>query len=331
MQRTLKTLAAAVIAAFLAACGGGGGGSTDDSGNGGGGTTPPVATDNRVLTATAYTYAAGSAEQLAMDKLNEIRLAGGFGALTQAVALDQAAAAHAQYALDNFRLAGGGWDIDQIVGVGPGGTPLGHFERAGQPGFTGVTVQDRALAAGYAGAGVAEAAQIGGGVSPELGIAGAKSVTSLLTSIAHRELMLDPRSRDVGISMLAASVEEDPTYLATSIVYNVGASISTSLPAGWSAVYPLAGSTVDEAFTSPSVHFAPGAALFVTSFTLTDEAGLVVPGALYDTTYSWNAAYKITGTLELGKTYTARFVGTVDGSAATKTWSFTVRDPLAAN
>ncbi len=121
-------LAVVVAAAALVACGGGGGGD--------GRSTPPPQVppaqgpfpSSIVTTAQSNTYPAGSAEKAAFEYLNAERLRDGFGAVAQSAPLDAVARGHADYNLLNFA--------------------FGHYQRAGDPGFTGIEPHDRVLALG---------------------------------------------------------------------------------------------------------------------------------------------------------------------------------------
>ena len=92
----------------------------------------------------------------------------------------------------------------------------GHHETAGRPGFTGEWPHLRALAAGYEG-NVAECSGVHGtsalehliGYFVDAGVPG-KGTGGMQDPRAHRDCMLDPRWREVGV----AFVECGPTYPA---------------------------------------------------------------------------------------------------------------------
>lgn len=123
-----KWLAAVSLATALSACGGGGdGGTSSSTGSSSGGTsTTPSQTVTGTLTTPQYT--AGSAQITAFNMLNQYRAQCGLPALQENTLLDQAAQAHAKY-----------------MGLNNGITDT---EVASNQGFTGVTYQDRAVAAG---------------------------------------------------------------------------------------------------------------------------------------------------------------------------------------
>lgn len=126
IKHLLLATATAIALAALTACGGGGGG--------GDATplpptpTPEVTAGNLLMTPQASPYAAGSAEKRTFDEMNRIRIGGGFGAMVYDATMDKAAKAHVDYWLANP-------------------SEMTHYETAGHTGFTGVTPQDRCIAA----------------------------------------------------------------------------------------------------------------------------------------------------------------------------------------
>jgi uncharacterized protein YkwD len=178
-SRQLFALSALALAACLTACGGGGGTDTPTATSGASTavtspspgtppgsivtpTTPAVAVTPIFTLASppASTYAAGSAEKTMFDQLNQIRIGGGFGAIQQSVGLDRAAKAHSEYVAANYVVDG--LQTAEFSTPGPDGVPLGHTEKLGALGFTGVTPLDRATAAGSTFKYVGE--EVGGGV-----------------------------------------------------------------------------------------------------------------------------------------------------------------------
>jgi len=157
------------------------------------------------------TYAAGSAQADAYAALNEARWRCGFGMLTQATAVDTAAAAHAAYMAANGAVT--------------------HFEVAGQFGFTGTTVGDRIISAGY------QPSTAGEGISPQNpGGTGSTAVSELLAAPYHAAVLLGS-FRDVGIGW--STVGGDPT-LTIDVATKFGQ--PPQLPAGV-ATFPCAGTT----------------------------------------------------------------------------------------
>ena len=129
MTNKLSLLAIAAASTLaLTACGGGGDGGTSTTGGSTGGTTTPPA---QTVTGTQTTpqYGSTSAQLAAFNTLNQYRTQCGFPALSENTVLDTAAQAHAAYMSTNGVVA--------------------DSETAGKTGFTGVTYQDRAVAAGF--------------------------------------------------------------------------------------------------------------------------------------------------------------------------------------
>ncbi|MGF6960711.1 CAP domain-containing protein [Paraburkholderia youngii] len=139
MKKNISTLTAISFAAVLAlaACGGGGGGDSSGSSNGGSSnnngssSTPPASTATSANVTTPQ-YAADSAQLAIFNTINQQRQQCGFPALVENTQLDQAAQAHASY-------------------MGQNGGTVTDTEVAGNPGFTGVTYADRAVHFGFPG------------------------------------------------------------------------------------------------------------------------------------------------------------------------------------
>lgn len=108
----------------------------------------------------------------AFNRINEARAAAGLGLLEQAVLLDSAAQAHA--------------DWQGLNGV------CGHFEVAGTPGFIGVYPIDRINFVGYHSSG-------GGGEDVDFQTDSVEAIDELLRVFYHREFLLMPDYVDVGI------------------------------------------------------------------------------------------------------------------------------------
>jgi len=154
----LTLVTALLMAAALVACGGGspdassaGAGASNNTGSGNAGSTGSSGSSSgsslttTIPTGTTHitaTYAFGSAEAQVFSSVNAYRSQCGFPAYQQNTILDQAAANHAKYMVAN-----GGTVTDE--------------EMQGNPGFTGITGQDRADALGWPSAVFATAADAG--------------------------------------------------------------------------------------------------------------------------------------------------------------------------
>lgn len=181
MTKNNKLALLVLTLASLSACGGGSGGDTAPA-TSVGVVVAPVVVSTIVATAPAPTYAAGSEELAAFNKLNAERTSCGFGALAQNSALDKAAKAHADYLLVNYF--------------------LGHFETLGTPGFTGVSAADRITAAGYSTANLFNATdELTNLIGTNLKAGAASSSIRLLLNAPYHEAALMSGFRDVGLSL----------------------------------------------------------------------------------------------------------------------------------
>lgn len=163
-----RLILAAVAAStlILAGCGGGGGGSTAPAAP----TTPPASTATSTINPVVSTpnYPIGSNQALVYSMLNAARVRCGFGSVSQSTPLDQAGLAHSRWMLVN--------------------NMTGHYESTTSPnGFTGVTPQDRGVAAGYVystNAGL-ESGESQSDVSGQVAYSAIAMLTGLLASPYH--------------------------------------------------------------------------------------------------------------------------------------------------
>ena len=170
-------LLAPIALASLTACGGGGGGTTAATV-----TAPVVPVAASIVTGIPVpSYAVVSEELAAFNLLNSERSRCGFGMLAQNSALDTAAKGHADWLLIN------GYS--------------GHFQVAGTTGFTGLTTDDRLVAAGYGANGSFQSnaeAQTGGNVlKTGNGVAGVRN----LLGAPYHMLEMIRGYRDVGVAV----------------------------------------------------------------------------------------------------------------------------------
>lgn len=321
---SIKTVLSIVTLAALAACGGGGGGSTPPSGGQAGlpeqaPTEPTYFTDTVAAntTAVAGNYADAN-RALAFDRLNSIRREAGLGALRQSSVIDVAAQGHADWlSLNDYS---------------------GHYQVVGTPGFTGQTPEARNIAAGYANYLTEVQATI------SVAEPGDVYVDALVTAPYHRLAMLYYRADEAGIGYNA----EYPS----NVVINIGRRPGQGAPSTLAVAWPVDGATnvrPDGAPESPnpmpenngspygnaiSLSTHELKTLVVTSFTLEDQFGSTVSTKLLDyatddNLRSYNARHFASiiprAPLESGKTYVAKFTGTIDGTLYTKQWSFTTR------
>jgi uncharacterized protein YkwD len=342
MYKAKLTISISIMLA-LAGCGGGGGGSSTPVANNP--TNPPVAATPTTPVSTvqaaslqdavAPAYAAGSSEALAFTKINAFRAGQGLGPLNQNANADIAAKNHQAYVALN------------ISGANP------HVEVAGTPGFTGATVTDRLIAAGYP-------AVIGGEViafSLEFPNPDTSAVDNLINSVYHRANMMYQGFTAVGV---AGENATNPLYMdfgATKAQLNAGDYVGVYPANGQTGVWLTHSVEVPNPFyqelemtqdnmctkTSSPVSLTSEASttLSVTSFTAT-EAGLTTPldmrlitkaTSTQDTTYlGTNVAFVVgKAPFKANTTYNVHFVGKATGTATgstaglsiDKSWSFT--------
>jgi hypothetical protein len=356
----LANLFAAVAAsAVLAACGGGGGSAPAPAG-----TPAPTPTSapapapapapygaDLQTTVNPPTYAAGTTEKGAWDRLNYARSTCGFGLVQQDARLDTSSAAHSYYLSQN--------SVDKSAFV------QGHFENAADPYFYGNAPLDRVVKAGFTN-GVDEiltqSAYVVGNTSPApltVGeILGAAYMQGLLETIYHQTgAMLGIRSG--GVAAALSSAPYAPTAGTTFYVFSLVSDLSDEadaqkqkLGSGAMATYPCQGVTgvvgvFAPATESPApfadvtssstkygtpVYFKvdPGSVLSITTATITKTSdGTVLATRMLNKAndpngeLGANEAFMVpTTALSAASTYTVNITGTVDGAAIGRTFSF---------
>ncbi len=329
MKITSFAIQTAIVGAMLAGCGGGGGGSSGSS------TTPtgPTGTSANLQQAQTPSYATGSDQLTEFTIINNFRAANGLGPLNQNSKLDASAAAHVIYCSQN--------------------TPS-DTETTGAPGFTGVTVQDRAVAQGYAGVTgeVLATDYLSGSADAPFG---ATAANGYLGTVYHRAVLLNQQMTDIGIgfSQFNTTLVGQPAVQRINVV-NVGYSgQGQNNASAYVGVYPASGMTsvplhaiIEEPNPFPSltsqdqlntntafpisIAVASGQTLTVTSFTVT-AAGQTssMPSTLITSTdvnlaSSPNVAFLVANqAYTANTTYNVAFSGSANGTAVTKSWSFT--------
>lgn len=198
MIKTTRTLVAVAAMAMLAACGGGGSEGdanviTPPSTN-----VPPTQDSSVVDAIQPSTYAAGSEELAAFNRLNAERRQCGFGTLRQDTRLDQAARAHADWML-----------INNIYS---------HTESSAYPnGFTGTNSWDRASFAGYPTTFYTSEIISFGSTGSSVG-RGEKGMREMFVGVYHAIGALLPM-KDVGISVRSPSdVGSQTVIVPTEVV-----------------------------------------------------------------------------------------------------------------
>lgn len=330
MLRARTILAACVTALALAACGGGGSDSpapsAPPSGNAPPGTTtpdpltpaPPVAGVPTQPGAPALT---GNMALDGREWLNFRRAQIGMSTLTQSSVIDIAAQGHSDYQRVN--------------------NTISHEQTPGREGFTGATLADRLAAAGYV-FNTSAARAYGEVISAASNSSGQYMAEELITAIYHRFVIFEPVFKEIGTG--AATSTTGRSYFTANFTANNG--YGTGLPRGQVAVWPFDAQTgVPRNFFSDtespdpvpdrnevgypiSVHANISAPVVVQTFTVRPRGGADLPVRLLskanDThTGKSSAAIVPLSPLVAGTTYEVTFAGTVDGSAVSRSWSFT--------
>jgi uncharacterized protein YkwD len=346
----VSNLAAAgiVVTLALAGCGGSGGGASSTGPVAGTPSTPtvpttptnptpPVSTVQAVSLQAAVpaAYAAGSTADIAFKKLNAFRAVQNLGPVNQNANADIAAKNHQFYVFTNQSGANG------------------HVEVAGKPGFTGASVMDRLVAAGYPAISASEVIAFG----LEQGNPNATAVDNLINTVYHRAAMMTQGFTVVGI---AGDDDNNPLYIdfgATKLQVNAGDYVGVYPANGQTGVFLTHSLEAPNPFyqelemtqanmcakTSSPISLTSEAStiLSVTTFTVT-EAGQTTPldvrlitssTSAQDTSYlTPNAAFIVgKAPFKPNTTYNVRFVGKATGTATgatnglaiDKSWSFT--------
>lgn len=314
-----STLATLLLAALLAACGGGGG----DSAAPAPAATPVTPTPSAAVVQTLEPGAPQASGDMATDSFNRLnfrRQQLGLAPLQRNALIDAAAQKHSEYQNANGTIA--------------------HEETAGAPGFTGVTMLDRLRAAGYRftrnSYAYGEVIAAGGNAS------GFDATENLIAAIYHRFVMLEPKFREGG----AGAAGGGGNFYFTLDFTTDG--LDGGLGPGRFVVYPTAGQRdVPAVFYSDfeipdpvadrnavgypvSIHADIGALVTVASFSITPRGGSALPVKLLTHGLDSPTAASVAAIIPLdvltaATTYDVVFTGTVDGVAASRSWSFSTR------
>ena len=324
MQRLRLVLAGCAAALTLAACGGGSDNSSDsttpavsnttgNAGGSGGASTVPVEVNAPALSG-----------DIATDGLNWInfrRTQIGLAQLTRNTLIDQAALGHSNYQKTN--------------------NTVSHDQVAGKPGFTGAELGDRLAQAGYTfNTGASRA--YGEVISATTNKSGVFMAEELITAIYHRFVIFEPIFKELGSG--AATTSSGYTYFTTDFAANNGYgngisglvvwpySGQTSVPANFFSDYesPDPVPNQNEVGYPISVHANIDTTVTVQSFTVRQRGGSDVNVRLLsragdaETPKSAAAIVPLTP-LKAATVYDVSFVGAVNGTAATRNWSFTTK------
>jgi uncharacterized protein YkwD len=313
------------VALTLLACGGGSSSNTatqtvaaTDTGNAGGsaGTTPTVPVDPDAPALTG---------DIATDGLNWFnyrRSKIGVAQLTRNSLIDQAGLNHSNYQRSNNLVS--------------------HAEVAGKSGFTGVDLSARLAQVGYTFPTTASRAY-GEVISATTNKSGVFMAEELITAIYHRFVVFEPMFKEFGGG--AATTSAGYTYFTTDFgarngfgtgvtglvtwPYNGQTSVAPNFYSDYEEPDPVAG--INEVGYPVSVHANIDASVTVQSFTIQQRGGtnlsVKILSASADPTYTGKSVAAIVplAPLKAATVYDVSFVGAVNDTAVTKTWSFTTK------
>jgi hypothetical protein len=260
----------------------------------------------------------------ALSMINTYRGWLGIPPLTIDPALQRAAEAHVEYYRLNF-------GDPSLAGMGL------HYETEGRPGFTGVSFQDRAKAAGYSGS-----------VNENAGVSGSMvwSTRWFVATVGHRLTLLDPRYQHVG---MAAVDDGDIRFEIIDLGTNKWVEDATPVWAAWpphgatgvslrfdgEAPNPFPGASYPVGYPISLKYFGPGE---LTYSSATISTGGQVVQSFSEIGSGWLSRETVllcaSAPLKTGTTYDVRIEGTANGQPFVKQWSFTTTtgdDELALN
>jgi uncharacterized protein YkwD len=324
---TLGVIAASVA---LSACGGGGGGSSGPASPATTASAPPAASSPGSTTSATSAnvstpqYAAASAQLALFQTVNQYRQQCGFGELTENTTLDTATSNHASYLGLNATVT--------------------DTETAGNPGFTGVTWADRAVAAGYPqGVTVVGASAADNYTQTTLTETqyGQELANEWLGGVYHVGIEILPAT-EIGIGVYQMTYQGYPEVWGALSLGNFNAAALNNGP----LTFPCQGTTgvpyeeISESPTPPNtsgpwgtpiaVAGNLGDTLVLASGTMTGPSGPVVNLQLLDSANDPNkslpayegVAYPTTP-LQPNTTYSVTITGTDNGTAFSRSFTFT--------
>lgn len=319
-RQLVSLLTCSALAAFITACGGGDGGNTGTLSTQSSGSAFNLALEPGAPAATGNTAADG------ITWFNYRRQQIGLSALARDAQLDRSAQAHSDYQrLNNV---------------------ITHDETAGSPGFTGADLGQRIAAAGYTF--TSNRYAYGEVISATASTSGYAAAEDLITAIYHRFVIFEPTFFQAGGG--SASVSGGYTYFTANFTAD---GLGRGLGRGQIVTYPRDAQTAmptnffsDREVPDPvpdrnevgfpiSVHADISSNVVVSSFTVCQKAADGRCGSPLATKLLTSVTDKETPTataaiipmapLAGGSVHEVHFVGTVDGTAVDKTWTFTTR------
>ncbi|SFV15519.1 CAP domain-containing protein [Pseudoduganella namucuonensis] len=308
--------AIALLAALLTACGGG---EKDSASNSAVTPVTPASPATTTPEPGAPTLTGNTATD-GVNWFNYRRQQAGLTALARNSLIDTAALGHSSYMRANNVIA--------------------HEQTAGKTGFTGANLLARLTAARYT---LTGSYAIGEVISAAGQTSGFYHAEELIGAIYHRFVIMEPVFREIGTGVATGSTY---TYFTADFATNNGR--GAGVARGSVATYPATGQTrvplnffSDTESPDPvpnqnevgypiSVHANLGQNLLVNSFTVRPRGGAdlavrpLAHGGDSETPESAAAIIPLT-VLKTNTIYDVSFVGTVDGVAVARNWSFTTK------
>jgi uncharacterized protein YkwD len=318
------TLSAALLAALLSACGGGGGDTTVGAGQA---VVPPTTSTppTSVPQQPGAPTLSGNVASDGFTWINYRRAQLGLSTLTRNANVDLAAQGHSDYLRLNNTVT--------------------HEQTQGKPGFTGVTLKDRLIAANYS---LSGSYAIGEVISAAGNNSGFYQAEELITAIYHRFVIFEPVFKEIGTG--AATANGGYTYFTADFTA-VNGYTNSGIGSGNMITYPFNGQTAvptnffsDSESPDPvpgqnevgypiSVHTDTnnsGSEVVVQSFTVAPRGGTALNVRLLShaneqETTSSAAAIIPLAPLRNATTYDVSFSGRIAGVPTTRNWSFTTK------
>jgi hypothetical protein len=298
-------IATLLVSFLITACG---------SSGGGGGTSvpPPLPTDLQTTVPTPTS--------VELQDLNTLRGKLGLGLLIEDSHLITASSNHAQYGLAN--------NTPQAHSVG--GDSFWTTEVPGNPHFSGVTANDRCLAAGYAGSCNDVIVPSGLSVLPDSTLLAG---INLLAAKPYGGIMLfaqQPRQAGAAFEQGMCMVG---CFSWTSLHFGTPTTGGQRQGSGFVLTYPLPDSAVPGISYGHAInlHINAGETLTVDSFTLLDKNGNTIASTLL--TQATDPEKFVPGHVAVlvpnsplvsGMSYTVNFAGKRNGTGFNRTWNFSV-------
>ncbi|TCS37967.1 cysteine-rich secretory family protein [Paucimonas lemoignei] len=319
ISRPLPAFVAIGFSLVIAACGGGS--SDSDVGIANNAVDTPANGNQPVVQESGAPAATGDTSTDGFNWTNFRRSQLGLTALTHNSAIDRAAQNHSDYQRAN----------DVIT----------HEETRGFSGFTGETVQERLVAAGY---GLRGDYAFGEVISASGDTSGFNAAEDLIAAIYHRFVMFQPSFREAGAG--TATVPDGYTYFTLNLASTNG--LAAGLGSRRIVAYPFDGQTnVPTIFYSDyespdpvedrnevgypiSVHADITSDVTVQTFTVAPRGAAALPVKLLSSTTDTHTTPSAAAIVPLvvlspNTTYDVQFTGLVDGVAVSRSWSFTTR------